>query len=222
MKTKITLLALVLFSGVLFSQVNHNLVLALDFENVIDGIVDSSSAGQTVSSFGTVANSTDKWNNTNAALSLGGLSVPGEVRLTDHLGSYKVQIPATISAWVYLNSFGTAKIPVFTTEDHSSKYTGLWLGINTSGAVEACYGNNVGNTVSHFKSAITSTNPISVGNWYHIVAVYNSTSSIDIYVNGVKQNVNYAGGAGTCAYSMVSGTPGKVGAFVKGTTTPKY
>ncbi|MBK6833475.1 MAG: T9SS type A sorting domain-containing protein [Bacteroidetes bacterium] len=196
-----------------FAQVQHDLKLALDFEN---GIADSSTQNQTTLLNGAVSYGSDKWGNTNAAALLSGNGTPGSISLTNIAGNYKISFPATISAWVKLNSYGTPSSPIFTTEDHPTNYSGLWVEVLPTGAVFASYGNNTAAGSTSRKSFQTASSTISLNEWYHIAVVYHNTSSATVYVNGFAKSTTTSGSAISCLYSNAAGTEGKIGGYNKG------
>ncbi len=198
-----------------YGQIQHNLKLDLDFEN---GIVDSSSENQATALTGTSAYSNDQWNNAGACVQFSGTTTPGEVRLTNVTGSYKVSFPATVSAWVKINSFGATASPIFTTEDNSTSYSGLWLEVSNTGAVIAQYGNGGLPGPSSRKTFMTANGIINLNEWNHIAAVYTSASNVVIYVNGIERGSTVSGSASSLFYYNNAGTEGKIGSYAKGAT----
>jgi hypothetical protein len=214
----VTLMAACLFSFTAFAQVDHDLVLALDFEN---GRVDSSIQNQSTSQAGTVTYAADRWNHANAAAYFHGNSNSGIVLLTNPAETYKVNYPATISAWVKLNAFTSPSSPILTTEDKVYEYSGLWLEITSAGAVSANYGSNAAAGASSRKTFTTTAGTIALNNWYHIVAVYDSAGAARIYVNGFRKAITVSGAAAGCVYQGAGGYMASVGKYYKGSTTAK-
>jgi hypothetical protein len=210
------IIAFVIFCpSIIFGQIQNNLLLDLDFENTL---IDSSTANQSTSSFGTTSYTTDRWGNANAAIKFSGTSNSGEVRLTDHLGTYKTNIPASFSAWIKIDAFETANSPILTTEDHGSSYSGFWVEISPAGAVLATFGNGGSVSATNRKTFETATGLITLNTWHHIVVVVNSASSAEIYVDGFSKSVSTTGSAINCLYHSINGTAGKIGGYVKGST----
>ncbi|HEY1038683.1 MAG TPA: LamG-like jellyroll fold domain-containing protein [Bacteroidia bacterium] len=210
-KATVLSLGLSFYAHYIQAQVSHNQVLDMDFEG---GIVDSSSQNQATSISGTHAFTSDRWNNSSSALLFIGPTDPAVVSLTNTSGTYKVNFPATLSAWVQLNTMGTVVNPIVTTEDDNANNSGLSLDISSQGAVMATYGNNSPAGATARKTFQTVDGMITAGSWNHIVAVFNSASSVDVYVNGMKRSTTSSGGATACVYNY--NNPGKIGSYIKG------
>ncbi|MGB3948561.1 MAG: hypothetical protein WBM13_11295 [Bacteroidia bacterium] len=134
------------------AQIQHDLLLDLDFEN---GIADSSSENQTTIVSGAGSYATDKYGNANACMQFYGSSNNGAVFLTDDVnGTYKMNFPASFSAWVKIASFSTISSPILTTEDHGSAYSGFWIEVTPTGAVRAHFGSGFGTNASTDKKNI--------------------------------------------------------------------
>jgi hypothetical protein len=83
----------------------------------------------------------------------------------------------TFEAWVYVNSVSANNV-IFGLDNDSSSNT--WeLFINTSGQVVFRYWNGSSQTVTTSSSVATNT-------WTHVAFVYDGTSAITIYLNGVS------------------------------------
>ncbi len=211
---KITITVL-LFSASLigFGQISANLRADFDFEN---GIADSSIQNHATTITGAFAYGNDMWGNPNASGQFSGDATPGNISLTNTSGNYKVSYPATISAWVKINNFGSVVSPIVTTEDHASNYSGLWVEVTAAGAVFASYGNNTAAGSTSRKSFATSNGTITLNTWHHVVVVYNSSTSATIYVNGFVKPNTVSGLALACVYANSAGSNGKIGGYLKG------
>jgi hypothetical protein len=201
------------FTGL--AQIQHDLLVDLDFEN---GITDSSSENQTTLISGASSYVTDKYGNTNACIQFNGTSNNGSVFLTnDVTGTYKMNFPASFSAWVNIASYGTLSSPILTTEDHGSAYSGFWVEVSTAGAVQAHFGNGFGTSASDKKTFETASGVINLNTWHHIAVVFKSANEAIIYVDGFAKPTTVSGGATSCYYYKIVGTAGKIGGYVKGT-----
>ncbi|HEB26579.1 MAG TPA: hypothetical protein ENI05_02215 [Porticoccus sp.] len=90
----------------------------------------------------------------------------------------------------------------------SGKYTGLVIFINADGKVQALIGDNGGASSVNRKSFMTTTATLTDGEEATVVAVFNSLSSIDIYINGVSQAVTSSGTGASLGYSNTGGQIG--------------
>lgn len=205
----------ILCPAIVFGQIQHDLLLDLDFEN---GITDSSSEQQITLISGSSSYATDKYGNSNACIQFNGTSNNGSVFLTnDVTGTYKMNFPASFSAWVNIAAFGTLSSPILTTEDHGSAYSGFWVEVSTAGAVQAHYGNGFGTSASDKKTFETASGVINLNTWHHIAVVFKSANEASIYVDGFAKPTTVSGSATSCYYYKITGTAGKIGGYVKGT-----
>jgi len=96
----------------------------------------------------------------------------------------------TMSAWVRPTTLNTYNIVMGKRESGSNNPNYL-LSVNGTGTINMNF--YAGGTVHSYT---TSSTPISVNNWYHIVATYDGISTVKIFVNGVLQAASCT--TGTC------------------------
>ncbi len=109
---------------------------------------------------------------------------------------------ASISVWVYLNSFMPNSI-IFS-DDWASPEV-LQLYIHSNGRVEADFGNN-----NWIVAANTTPNAVKPRQWYNIIATWASGKGESIYINGIPQALSYIVGSATSTGSLSAGTTGDI------------
>ena len=171
------------------------------------GTTTSDSSGNGIT--GTLVNS-PTWTTgmLNNALTFNGTS--NYVRLSNgaSTGPLKPALPITVCAWVKLS--GTNGIQrVFSADNSDNDYRiypyniyGYDLSIN-SGHVSCDYGEGKGSGSGHCRSK-SGTAVLSPGAWYHVAAVIQGPTNMQLYVNGVDDGGAYGGIGGTMAYSSAS------------------
>ena len=112
-------------------------------------------------------------------------------------------MPVTQSIWVKAANFTNFAWIFFTDKGISgncnSFHSGYWLWFNAT-QVQASYGSN---TECAAPSRITAavTYNFKVNTWYHLTAVYTSSSNIQVYINGLPQTESYSGSGGAPAFT---------------------
>ncbi|MEO0898175.1 MAG: LamG-like jellyroll fold domain-containing protein [Bacteroidota bacterium] len=146
--------------------------------------------------------STDRFGNPNAAYEFDGIDDTIEF-LSDSI--FQVDLPATISAWVYPEDNGINVI--FRNCFRQNKYDGVWIGAN-NGKFNCAYGTggNVGPAGRRSKEGTLTYTPQT---WVHITAVIRGATDMDIYVNGRPDcNAAYSGTGGNLNYVDAPGVAG--------------
>ncbi len=146
---------------------------------------------------------TDRFGNLDSAYSFDGVD-----DYIDIGNNVKPAIPATVSAWVNINSQGSNGIfgnDSWTTWD----YNGIHITINSEGRVICGIGGPGGGSSSHRRSKITDESLIQVDDWYQIVCVINAYNDMQIFVNAVEPDGTYDGSGTQLTYSSDNGAIGK-------------
>lgn len=118
-----------------------------------------------------------------------------------------VNLPITVSAWVYLDqSVPSASNPIFTSQDNSETYNGFWFLVSRSNILIEI-GDGTGTNNPAFRQGKIVNISIPLGHWIHITGVMRSPTDADIYVNGI----NVGGGlSGASSLPMDSNFPDDV------------
>lgn len=125
----------------------------------------------------------------------------------------KVQMPVTISFWVFPESYAMSQTKFINTETQYDDYLGFRVNCSDNGAgeVRAGFGGGLGFAGYGNRRNKNSDSTITGGKWYNITCVYRAYNDMDIYINCVNAAGYYDGsGPTTVAYENRSG---RVGSF---------
>lgn len=130
------------------------------------------------------------------------------------VGNYKnINLPFTISAWVFVDPTSVGANPIFVTNDNNPNYRGFWFSIS-SGAILCEFGDGAGGNNPAFRQGkLASINNV-LGRWNHVCAVMTSPSNITLYINGVDVGGNPSGQSSLTMASSYTGDTGKIGYFL--------
>ena len=92
--------------------------------------------------------------------------------------------PMSVSCWIYIDVLATTNTGAVVFEGQQG------MGINFTGANPTYLFTQSQNGTTGQKS---SNNALTTNQWYHVVGIFNSSTSSDLYINGVSQN----GGVGS-------------------------
>lgn len=123
----------------------------------------------------------------------------------------RISLPITVAAWVYPDTLKVAGI--FTNDKDTSTHQGMWLDMSdTSGHLEAAYGDTTGSASGARRSKVTSgANALSSGVWQHVACRLRGATDMDILVNGTDKGGSYSGSGGTIAYDAGAASPVLIG-----------
>jgi hypothetical protein len=105
-----------------------------------------------------------------------------------------LELPFTISAWVYLDPANSTAAPIFTNRNCDPIYTGFRLLVNNS-LISMDYGDGDGGNSPAFRRGKNANTTLLTGNWNHITAVVRDISDMELYLNGVNVGGEYMGGS---------------------------
>lgn len=118
-----------------------------------------------------------------------------------------LELPFTISAWVYIDNTADLPGPVFTTQDNDPNiYNGFWFFVSTNSIIFE-FGDGLGSDNPAFRKGKIAPVSNMQNRWNHICGVMRSATSIDIYVNGINIGGSPSGGSN---FPMSSNFPGDV------------
>jgi hypothetical protein len=121
-------------------------------------------------------------------------------------------LPVSISAWIYIENIGVG-MGVFNNDKlymSTHNQSGIFINISVDGKLLVSYGDNTACSTTSSRTAET-TESLQTGKWYHMVGILRGSENIDIYLDGIKQPVNYTGTGGSLVYA---GHNGGIGAVV--------
>ena len=115
-------------------------------------------------------------------------------------GRLKATLPVTVSAWIYARiTSGIQRIYSSDNSDNTSVIAGFDLSLN-AGNLECEYGDAGGSGAAH-RRTLTGSAVLATGQWYHVTAVIQGPTNMQLYVDGQPINGNYSGTGGAMAYT---------------------
>lgn len=124
-----------------------------------------------------------------------------------------LNLPFTISAWVFLDPSGTFVTPIFVSNDNNPIYRGCWFVI-TRTTILCEFGDGTGGSNPAYRRGKQASIPNFSGSWINVCAVMNSPFDIMLYINGVDVGGSSSGGSSLPMASPYSGDSPKIGYFL--------
>lgn len=131
--------------------------------------------------------------------------------------NYKCQFPITVAMWVRPDSIGFYT-QLFTNEDNTLAYTGVWLQTTDSNLVAFSFGNGV-SVGGDFRNTAIGHTPLPLHQWTHVVAVVRGVNDFSLYLNGEPEGFDLSGNAQTLVYTNSVNDPARVAFAYKGNGT---
>ena len=153
----------------------------------------------------------------NGTYSLTAFTTDSYVDFGNRISTLNLTFPFSIEAWVkptYGTESNNLSRGIFCSDarqTYLTNYYGTQLALSENDGTDtynlnADFGNGLGNGTSYRKSVTTSTRPIKRNIWNHIVVNIISTTTFEIYVNGILQTPSYTGTATSLGWSSGLGT----------------
>ncbi len=117
----------------------------------------------------------------------------------------KPALPVTVSAWIKTASTSGYQT-IFASDNWNTAYYGYDMKL-VAGVLSCDYGSGP-SAGSAFRRSKNGTTVLTPGLWYHVCAVIQGPTSMNLYVNGVDDGGTYNGTGGAMQYST---TPSKIG-----------
>src|SRR5688500_18066288 len=92
-----------------------------------------------------------------------------------------LQLPFTISGWVYLDPSNNSPAPIFSNRNCDPIYTGFRLIVNNN-VISMDYGDGFGGNSPAFRRGKNANVNLLNGNWNHITAVVKGVSDMELYL----------------------------------------
>jgi uncharacterized delta-60 repeat protein len=137
------------------------------------------------------------------------INIPSWVDIGNNLAP---SLPITISTWIYPENIGSEYMGIFSSDGRITiphYYSGIWMSIMSDGKLEVSYGDGTAHDSTGRRTKVSNT-ALSNNNWYHIAAVINGPTDIDIYINGQDAGGTYSGSGGTLVNNAIGGSIGVV------------
>jgi hypothetical protein len=130
----------------------------------------------------------------------------------------KTKLPLTISTWVKFNSFTEMNV-IFASDNVYDNFHGYWFyTVPNTGQVGFSYGGGMGGSDATNRRTTTTDTQLSVGVWYHLVAVIRAHKNMEIYFDCEKQPFSYSGSGAT--NMIYSSTESRIGSSPGNSTQP--
>lgn len=126
---------------------------------------------------------------------------------------HDLNLPFTISAWVYLDPALNSPAPVFVTNDNNPNYRGFWFTVNST-AILCEFGDGTGGDNPAFRRGKLASVPNIRGRWVNVCAVMISPFDITLYLNGTDVGGSSSGDSGLTMASSFNGDVAKIGYFL--------
>jgi hypothetical protein len=123
--------------------------------------------------------------------------------------SIKPTLPITIEAWVKTSDTTNTK-SIFSNENGSGNYYGVWVSKSTANLLAVSYGDGTG-AIPNSRRSKVGTSTFGTG-WRYVVATIRGATDMSLYLNGTDDGGSYSGTGGALAYSSGVGRIGDNGA----------
>lgn len=157
----------------------------------------------TLTSFADPATATSGWK-TSAKMN-GGIVFDGVDDNVSFEDVLNVSLPITFSLWINPSSIGSYQGLVTNDKSGNAVHSGAFMLLTPSGGIELHYGDNTTCDSTGRRTYVTSSSPIAVNGWYHIVGIIRGPTDMSIYVNGMSISGTYSGTGGSIASRSDSG-----------------
>ncbi len=125
-----------------------------------------------------------------------------------------LNLPLTISAWVKIDASAIEACPIFASQENMDLYNGIQIFVQPTAVIFEYGDGNGNNSPAYRKGKIAFLNSVVSDRWVHICGVMNSSSDIQIYINGIDVGGDYSGSS---ALPMASNFPtdvAKIGTYM--------
>jgi len=126
-----------------------------------------------------------------------------------HSAATKPGFPASVSLWVYIDSYDQYFTTLFSNCGNALNYAGYYLKYSPSGYFQANYGAGLAGTTNGNRKSLETNYKLEIGQWYHIATNFNALNDMEVYINGTFVPGTYTGGATNMMNNTSDGTIGK-------------
>jgi hypothetical protein len=118
-----------------------------------------------------------------------------------------LELPVTISVWVYIETTDPITLPIFDSQDNSNIYNGFTMIMSNYPHVGLTYGDGKGGNNPAFRASKASFFNYLPGRWVNAAGVIRGAGDMDIYLNGHRLAGQYEGSS---TEPMNSNSPSEV------------
>lgn len=137
--------------------------------------------------------------------------VSSYVKMGDHY--HDLNLPFTVSAWVYMDPNFTGGTPIMVTNDNNPIYRGFWFFMSRTN-LWCEFGDGTGGFDPAYRRGKNATIPDFRGRWVNVTAVMTSATNIQLYINGIDVGGNPSGASSLSMASSYPGDTPKIGYFL--------
>lgn len=132
-----------------------------------------------------------------------------------------LQLPVTISAWVYITSDPGYTYPIFNSQDNLPIYNGITFAVSAD-RIGIQYGDGFGEGTGEFYRGKGANCPDLRNRWVHVCGVMKNANDMQIYVNGNDIGGSYGGYTSRPIGSNFPGDVAKIGYWYSNGATYKF
>jgi hypothetical protein len=192
-----------IISNTFAQTLSDNLLLHYSFNgNANDDSANSHDGINSGATFGL-----DRFGNPNSAAYFDGIDDYIDL---PNLLALKPDLPVTFSFWIKYSSSDPSNRAVFNTSFEEDRSSGVSFNTQIStGTYGVSFGDGTYNYTSATRRSFNSTETIENDNWHHVVAIVNSATNMQIFIDCKDFGGNYHGTGGNLEYSNTSGSIGR-------------
>jgi hypothetical protein len=123
-----------------------------------------------------------------------------------------LNLPFSVSAWVYVDPGFTGAAPIFVTNDNAPIYHGFWFAVGAT-FLQCEFGDGMGGSNPAYRRGKIVSIANVAGRWVHVSAVMKSTTDVDLYLNGINVGGPLSGGSNSTMVSSYTTDKAKIGYF---------
>lgn len=138
----------------------------------------------------------DRGDNSNSAVDFDGFD---DAVVIPHDPMLDLEFPFSVSIWFYRDVEADDIQMLFKSDADDDTYSGYWINMAATGHVVAAYGNGTGFGAGARVSK-KSTDPLTIGEWHHVIGVFNGLNDTDLYIDCVLDPGTYSGTAESMSY----------------------
>jgi hypothetical protein len=133
-----------------------------------------------------------------------------------------VQLPVSISCWVWVDPATTSQSPIFVSQDADGLYKGFWFIVNPS-HVFAGFGDGLGGNAPDYRRDFSGVHDSNMfGQWRSVVAVIKGKNDIKVYLDGSSLSGVNTGYSDSPMNSNFSNAMARIGTWTSNGNTYKY
>lgn len=134
---------------------------------------------------------------------------------------HSVNLPFTVSAWIYIDPSVNYAVPIFVTNDNDPIYRGFWFFISHN-TIWCEFGDGTGGSTPFFRRGKRASVNNVIGRWINVCAVMRGPFDISLFINGINVGGNSMGESTLTMTSSFPGDHAKIGYFLSNNVTYRF